>query len=103
VFPSRGHRTISAFYVFWDMDDDIFLLPVPYKGEELELESKLLTMGYVHRFEVNISGIPVLFEPDEEGSYRALVSPEQVEAKGSPLKYELLQAVAGRLAALHDR
>jgi hypothetical protein len=82
--------------------DDVFLLPVLYKGDELEFESRLIAAGYVHRFEVNISGIAVLFEPDEEGSYRALVSPEQVEAKGSPLKYELLQTIAGRLAALHD-
>lgn len=83
--------------------DDSFELPVTYKGEELALETRLLMLGYIHRFEVNVGGIPVMFEPDEEGSYRALVSPEQVEAKGSPLKYELLQAVAEQLAALHNR
>lgn len=83
--------------------DDTFMLPVTYQGEELEFESRLLTLGYIHRFEVDVNGVPVLFEPDEEGSYRALITPEQVETKGSLLKYELLLAIAEQLAALHDR
>lgn len=81
--------------------DDVFLLTVPYRNEELEFESRLLVSGYVYKIEVNINGIPVLFEPDEERNYRALVSPEQVEGKGSQLKIDLLQAVAQALETLH--
>ena len=82
------------------MDDD-FLLPVTFKGEELELETRLQPWGYTYRFEVQVNGIPIQFEPDEERNYRALVAPEQIEAKGSKLNIELLQAIALQLAALH--
>lgn len=81
--------------------DDVFLLPVTYKGEELELETQLRPWGYTYRFEVQVNGVPVQFEPDEERNYRALIAPEQVEAKGSQLSIELLQAIALQLAALH--
>ncbi|QJD96420.1 hypothetical protein HH214_11340 [Mucilaginibacter robiniae] len=82
--------------------DDVFLLTVPYRNEDLEFESRLILSGYIYRIEVNVNGIPVLFEPDEERNYRALISPEQVESKGSQLKRDLLQAVAQALEALHQ-
>jgi hypothetical protein len=41
----------------------------------------------------------VIFEPDEEGSYRALVNPDQME-KNKMLNRALLQAIAGELEKL---
>ncbi|WP_462264401.1 hypothetical protein [Mucilaginibacter sp.] len=81
--------------------DDEFLLPVSFKGEALELETRLLPWGYTYRFEVQVNGLPVQFEPDEERNYRALVAPEQAEGKGSKLSVALLQAIAEGLSKLH--
>jgi hypothetical protein len=51
---------------------DELILPVYYNGEELELPVKLYSYGYTFRAEVLIDEALVIFEPDEEGSYRAL-------------------------------
>jgi hypothetical protein len=55
--------------------DDTFEIPITYKGEELCFTARLLAMGYVHKIEVDVYGVPVIFEADEEGSYRAIVDP----------------------------
>jgi hypothetical protein len=52
--------------------DESFDLPVTYKNEILHFKSKLLILGYTHRFQVNVHGHEVLFEPDEERNYRAV-------------------------------
>ena len=70
-----------------------------YQGQELELEFSIQRFGYVRRIGVKIGGVIVFFEPDEEGSYRALVNPEQLEQSRS-LSVGLLQAVAAQLEKL---
>ncbi|RFM27759.1 hypothetical protein [Deminuibacter soli] len=52
--------------------EDPFLLPVTYKGTQLQLEAQLQVRGYTHRFEVLVNGNAVYFETDEEGEYRAI-------------------------------
>jgi hypothetical protein len=78
---------------------DELVLPLVYEGEDLELPLKMYTYGYTFRVEVLIGEQAVIFEPDEEGSYRALVGPEQVE-KNKTLSKGLLQAIAGALEKL---
>jgi hypothetical protein len=51
---------------------DELTLPLSYGGEELELPLKMYAYGYTFRVEVLIGETAVIFEPDEEGSYRAL-------------------------------
>lgn len=51
---------------------DELLLPLTYQGEEMELPVKMYAYGYTFRVEVLISEAVVIFEPDEEGSYRAM-------------------------------
>ena len=46
------------------------LLPLTYRGEEMELPLKMYPYGYTFRVEVLIGETAVIFEPDEEGSYR---------------------------------
>lgn len=70
---------------------DTFDLPVEYKNETLMMPAQLANSGYTHAFKVEVAGQEVLFEPDEEGSYRALVKPEEVNES---LKVDLLEAVA---------
>jgi hypothetical protein len=71
--------------------EDIFLIPVNYKGVEKSFEASLQVMGYTHRFHVAVDGADVIFERDEEGSYRAVIPPEST---AKPPATELLQEIA---------
>lgn len=83
------------------MQNDPLLLPVDYNGEELEFEVKI-QQGYVPRIEITIEGIPVIFEPDNDEQYRAIVSPEQMH-QSKHLTVGLLQAIAGQLETLFNQ
>jgi hypothetical protein len=80
--------------------DERFLLEVTYKGEVLKYDAELRNFGYINRVVVDIDGLLVQFELDDESNYRALVSPEQVQSKDNKLEIGLLQAMAEKLAAL---
>lgn len=79
-----------------------FLIPVWYMGKELEFEGRLHLLGYVHKIEINVDGVPVMFEPDEERNYRALVSHEQMD-RSKHLSAGLLEAIAHALSSLLSR
>lgn len=68
-----------------------FDLPVTVNNRDLLFPARLLQLGYTHKFQVNVYGTEVLFEPDEEGRYRALVQPEDISKE---LTGELLAAIA---------
>lgn len=73
------------------MDD--FILPVTFNGEELEFPARLQQFGYTVKLEVEIKGTKVMFEPDEERNWRALISYEDLQAN-KKLDKELLEALA---------
>lgn len=79
--------------------EDAFLIRISLEGKEYEFETKILWLGFQHKIEVNIEGIVVLFEPDEERNYRAIFSPEQTELHQSVPK-KLLKAVAQHLESI---
>lgn len=79
--------------------EDTFEIPVTYKGQELHFAAQLQQLGYVHRFAVDVNGQEILFEPDEERNYRALMDSEQTGAH-KPVNIELLQAIAEAIAAI---
>jgi hypothetical protein len=78
---------------------DELLLPLTFNGEDLELPVKLYAYGHTFRVEVLVGETAVIFESDEEGSYRALVDVRQME-KQKLLSRGLLQAVAEALEKL---
>jgi len=51
---------------------DELTLPVNHNGEELELPVRMYPYGCTFRVEVMVGETTVIFEPDEERSYRAL-------------------------------
>ncbi|WP_158989218.1 hypothetical protein [Mucilaginibacter sp. L196] len=71
---------------------DELILPLIYGGEELELPIKMYAYGYTFRVEVLIGETAVIFEPDEEGSYRALAD--------KAVNVGLLRAIAVELEKL---
>jgi hypothetical protein len=74
--------------------DDHFILPVIFEGKDLELPARLLQHGYTVKIEVAIEDIPVIFEPDEEQNWRAVMGYEDL-VTGKKVKRELLEMVAG--------
>lgn len=78
--------------------DESFFIDVEYLGKDLEFEGWLIVSGYLHKIEMDVAGTKVLFEPDEERNYRALVSLDDVER--ARLDIGLLQAIASRLESL---
>lgn len=77
--------------------DDLFELPVIYKGKEESFPAQLQQVGYTHRFVVDVYGEEVFFEPDEERNYRAVVDPEKLQAS---VPIDLLKAIAESIEAL---
>ena len=45
--------------------DELFEIPVLYKGQELLFPARLLIVGYVHKFLVTIDKQEFFFEQDE--------------------------------------
>ncbi|HEX8314270.1 MAG TPA: hypothetical protein VF609_04725 [Flavisolibacter sp.] len=71
--------------------NDSFELPVMYKGEELMFPAQLVQLGYLHQFKVDVFGEEVIFEPDEERNYRAIIDPAKLNKK---ITMELIRAMA---------
>lgn len=78
--------------------EESFFLDVDYKGETMEFEGWLLVTGYQHKIEMDLFGTKVLFEPDEERNYRAVVGVDDLNNR--KLDRYLFQAVAERLESL---
>ena len=76
--------------------DETFELPVSYNNKEILLPAQLHQYGYTYKIEVEINGIPVFFEKDDERNWRALVEPSTMETS-QHLKMEMLQAIANSL------
>lgn len=74
------------------MEDD-FILPVVFESQELSFPARLLNYGYSSKLEVDVNGTNVLFEPDEERNWRALISFQDVQAN-KKLDVDLLMAIA---------
>ena len=76
-----------------------FDLPVEYKGEEITFKTSLLTSGYTQKFQVDVNGQIILFEPDEERNYRAVIPYEEIGNK-KDVDLELLKIIADTLQQL---
>ena len=78
---------------------DLFELPLEYKGEEILLPAQLLRLGYTHKISVTVSGTAILFEPDEERNYRAVLA-EADRDKINSLPMDLLPLICQALNEL---
>ena len=73
--------------------DELLEIPVYYKGEHLCFQAKVLAYSYSYKFIVDISGLQLTYEADEEGKYRAVAQVE-VATKGDKVDVGLLEAIA---------
>jgi hypothetical protein len=76
---------------------EAFTLTILYKGEQKIFDAELRVMGYTHKIAVNINGTDLLFEPDEERNYRAVLSEPDINKKHIDL--ELIKLIAAELEA----
>jgi hypothetical protein len=72
--------------------EDGFEIPVWYRDKELSFPARLASFGWTHRILVDVFGLEVSFERDEEREWRALVKPEDLEA-GKNVDIPLLEAI----------
>jgi len=72
---------------------DHFTITVSLRGEERDFNAQWKPWGYTHRFTVDIDGVAVFFEPDEEGQYRAVIAPEQDEKTIKAIDKGWLEAI----------
>lgn len=79
--------------------DELFEIPVKYKGKELLFTAKLLGFGYVYKFQVDVNGQEVFFEADDSGDYRAIIDTANLEA-AMKIDVELLKAIAASFESI---
>ena len=79
--------------------NESFIIPVVYEGEERQLECTLIITAYVHKFHINVDGVGVYFEPDEERNYRAMLDEVSTERNLKP-DPKLIKAIADTLGKL---
>lgn len=77
------------------MDDDLEF-PVTYKNQELIFKAKFIQLGYSYKFEVDVNGIIVFFEPDEERNFRAIIYPT-IDRGNHNIDKELIRLIAEAL------
>ena len=80
--------------------DEPFTISVFYKGKKLDFEARFQKWGFSHRFLVEVQGIPLFFERDEEGSYRAVLFPETAREKNQVIDAGLLKAIAAEIQSI---
>ena len=74
---------------------DSFTLNVTYKNQDLSFPAELRVFGYTHKIAVTVNDTLVLFEPDEERNYRAVVAEEELKKKH--IEEGLLKAIVDEL------
>jgi hypothetical protein len=75
--------------------EDNFILPVTYKGKEYELSSRFVRLGYIYQFHVVVEEHTLIFERDEENSFRVIGNNND-----SKTDIGLLQVIVERLNTL---
>ncbi|MEP7109565.1 MAG: hypothetical protein ABI760_16345 [Ferruginibacter sp.] len=79
--------------------DASFEIPVLYRDQELLFTARLLSFGYVHKFQVDVNGQELFFEQDDGGEYRAVVATSNLE-EAKKINVELLKAIAASIESI---
>ena len=81
--------------------DDIYTLPVSYRGEELEFPLRVVAGRYGLRYLVNLDGVELVFERDDAGELRGIIyNPDETPGKlPEPALIEAVGAVIQQLVS----
>jgi hypothetical protein len=72
--------------------DEPFFIDVVVNGHTHSFATTLVSSGYTHKFQVLINGLEVIFEPDEERNFRAIIN-DAASASVKAGDLELIAAV----------
>ncbi len=61
--------------------EDTFQIPVTYQGKELQFDAQLLQLGYTRKIQVDVYGVIIFLEKDDEANYRAVLANVKDESK----------------------
>lgn len=75
--------------------NESFELPVQFGEETIVVPAELTTWGYSHRILVTLEGQVIIFEPDEERHYRALLAEGQ-----KPPALAMVKAIAESIESI---
>ena len=54
-----------------------FTIAFEHNGKPQSFSGELKQLGYTHKLYIDVNGIEVIFEPDEERNYRAVIATDQ--------------------------
>ncbi len=76
--------------------DSGFIIEVVVNNVVYGFEAQLVEVGYIHKVMVVINNINVIYEPDEERNYRAIITDKDIPlVRQSDI--ELIQAVGNAI------
>ena len=75
---------------------DSFQIPVTFNHAELSFPAILIPQGYTHKILVYVNGLDIIFEPDEEGNYRAIIDDILLE-RAPEINVPLLKTIASAI------
>jgi hypothetical protein len=78
--------------------DEPFVIELNYKGAPRAFEARLQVFGYSHRFHVDVDGIEVMLERDEEGAFRAILPQVNDRLPETALLQAIVEAIERILA-----
>ena len=76
--------------------NEAFKIFLNYKGEEVLLPAEFIVLTHVFKVRIDIKGQEIIFEPDEEGKFRAIVDTKS-SMNSLKIEVDLLKAVADKL------
>jgi hypothetical protein len=79
--------------------DDALMLPVEYKGEELEFPFRVIAQGFTRRYLFIINEIEIVYEQDDHGDLWAIVYNQEQHSPKLPER-GLLEAIGATLQQL---
>jgi hypothetical protein len=77
------------------MMGETFAIIAKYRNQERSFDAELRVFGYSYKIAVLVDGVEIIFEPDEEKNYRAIL-PGGLPVQ-NPADTGLLQAIAEAL------
>jgi hypothetical protein len=78
--------------------NETFELPVEFRNEEVLFPARLVKRGYLYKMEVEVKGQMLVYEPDEEGNWRAMLESSASEHLKQDI--ELLEAIRNSIEFL---
>jgi hypothetical protein len=81
--------------------DNSFDIEVQLQEKTYSFQGRLEAAGYTHRFHVLINGLEVMYEPDEERNYRAIINPAD-QHKIREIDMELIKLVGEKIQSIGE-